>query len=325
MCAPAGPSGLKGAGGFYMMRSVLENLRVAVTGAPRIDAGRRRDTERQYISPRSLLMFQRALVLLLAVAASLSLLACGGGKEEDSLEEEAAAPATSTASAAAPAAAPAAAAATAAGGATLTGKVSFTGTAPAKESIKMDADAYCKAAHSTPVYTQEVEVNENGTLKDVFVYVKEGVTGTYPAPTTPVVLDQQGCQYHPHVFGIQAGQPLKILNADGTLHNIHALPKINAEFNIGQPFKGMETIKKFDKPEMPVRFKCDVHKWMGAYAGVVNNPFYAVTNDQGTFEIKNLPPGTYVIEAWQEKYGPQTQTVTISGNESKTVDFGFKG
>jgi hypothetical protein len=119
----------------------------------------------------------------------------------------------------------------------------------------MDADAYCKSAHSSPVYTQEVEVNANGTLKDVFVYVKDGVTGTYPAPTTPVELDQEGCQYHPHIFGIQAGQPLKIVNSDGTLHNIHALPKTNAEFNIGQPFKGMETLKKFDKPEVPVRFK----------------------------------------------------------------------
>ena len=126
-------------------------------------------------------------------------------------------------------------------------------------------------------------------------------------------------------IGIQAGQPLKILNSDGTLHNIHALPKINAEFNIGQPFQKMETLKKFDKPEVPLRFKCDVHNWMGAYCGVFNHPFYAVTNDQGTFEIKGLPPGNYVIEAWQEKYGPQDQNVTISGSESKTVDFGFKG
>jgi plastocyanin len=268
-------------------------------------------------------MFKRPLVILLAAAATLSLLACGGGKEEDSLDEESAsATSTTSASASAPAAAPAAAPA---GAATLTGKVAFEGTAPTNETIKMDADAYCKAAHNAPVTTQEVEVNANGTLKDVFVYVKEGITGTYPAPTTPVVLDQQGCQYHPHIFGIQAGQPLKIVNADGTLHNIHALPKLNAEFNIGQPFKGMETIKKFEKAEMPVRFKCDVHKWMGAYAGVLSHPFYAVTSDQGAFEIKNLPPGTYVIEAWQEKYGPKTQTVTISGSESKTVDFSFKG
>ncbi len=266
-------------------------------------------------------MVKRVFLVLLAAAFVVTLSACGGKKEE--AEEETAT--TSTAAKAPAAAAPAAPSAPAAGGATLTGKVTFSGTAPAKEQIKMDADAYCKGAHAEPVYTQEVVVNGNGTLQWVLVYVKEGVSGSYPAPAEPVTLDQKGCQYAPHIFGIQAGQPLKIVNSDGTLHNIHALPKVNAEFNIGQPFQKMETIKKFDKPEVPLRFKCDVHKWMGAYCGVFNHPFYATTNDQGTFEIKGLPPGNYVIEAWQEKYGAQTQNVTITGNESKTVDFAFKG
>ncbi|HSS44840.1 MAG TPA: carboxypeptidase regulatory-like domain-containing protein [Thermoanaerobaculia bacterium] len=269
-------------------------------------------------------MLKRALYVLLASVFCVTLSACGGGKEE--AEEETEAPATgskATTSASGTGTAPAAAPVT--GGATISGRVAFTGTAPAKEQIKMDADAFCKAAHSGPVYTQEVVVNGNGTLQWVLVYVKEGISGTYPAPTQPVTLDQHGCQYQPHIFGIQAGQPLRILNSDGTLHNIHALPKINAEFNIGQPFQKMETMKKFDKPEVPLRFKCDVHKWMGAYCGVFNHPFFAVTNDQGTFEIKNLPPGNYVIEAWQEKYGAQTQNVTVSGSESKTLDFSFQG
>jgi plastocyanin len=268
-------------------------------------------------------MSKRAFCLLLMAAVTLSLSACGGGKEDE--EEEAPKAAAATSTSAAPAAPGAAAAVPAAGAATLTGKVTFGGAAPQLEQIKMDADAYCKSAHSAPVYTQEVEVNSNGTLKDVLVFVKSGVTGSYTAPSTPVVLDQKGCQYHPHIFGIQAGQPLEVVNSDGTLHNIHALPKINAEFNIGQPFQNMKTTKKFDKPEMPVRFKCDVHKWMGAYCGVFNHPFYSVTTDQGTFEIKGLPPGNYVIEAWQEKFGPQDQNVTISGSESKSVDFAFKG
>jgi len=269
-------------------------------------------------------MSKRALVLLLALAIPISFTACGGGKDEDALlEEEEPTPAAGAPAAGAPAAAPAAAAAT--GSATITGKVAFDGTAPTMEKIKMEADAFCKSAHAEPVYSQEVVVNPNKTLQWVFVYVKEGVTGTYPAPTTPVTIDQHGCQYHPHIFGIQAGQPLKILNSDSTLHNIHALPKKNPEFNIGQPFKGMETLKKFETAEVPVHFKCDVHKWMGAYAGVLNHPFFAVTNEQGTFEIKNLPPGNYVIEAWQEKYGAQTQNVSVTGSEPKTVDFTFKG
>jgi len=267
-------------------------------------------------------MLRRTWPVLVLTAFALTFVACGG-KEEEEEEAPAKSAATTSTSAAAPAApAPAAAAA---GAATVTGKVTFSGGPPQLEQIKMDADAFCKAAHQAPVYTQEVEVNGNGTLKDVLIFVKSGVSGSYTPPTEAVTLDQKGCQYHPHIFGIQAGQPLKILNSDGTLHNIHALPKVNTEFNIGQPFQKMETIKKFDKPEVPLRFKCDVHKWMGAYCGVFNHPFFAVTNDQGTFEIKGLPPGNYVIEAWQEKYGAQDQNVTISGSESKAVDFAFKG
>ena len=270
-------------------------------------------------------MFKRTLTLWLALVACLALsAACGGKKDDDALMEDEkgsaakAAPAAA-ASSAAPAAAPAA------GGATLTGKVAFEGAAPRMELLKMDADAFCKAENKEPVRSQEVVVNPNNTLQWVLVYVKEGVTGNYPPPKEAVTLDQHGCQYTPHIFGIQIGQTLKILNSDSTLHNIHALPKKNAEFNIGQPFPKMVTEKKFDQVEVPVRFKCDVHKWMGAYCAVLNNPFFAVTNDQGTFEIRNLPPGNYVIEAWQEKYGVQTQNVTVSGTESKSVDFSFKG
>ena len=216
-------------------------------------------------------MLKRALYLCLVTSATLVLLACGGKKDEDALMEDegAAKPAASASTAAAPAAA---AAAPAAGGATVTGKVNFEGAAPAMAPIKMDADAFCKSEHKEPVYEQEVVVNPNKTLEWVLVYVKEGVTGTYPTPTEAITLDQHGCQYRPHVFGMMAGQPLKVLNSDGTLHNIHALPKKNAEFNIGQPFKGMETIKKFDSAETPIRFKCDVHKWMGAYTRRLHAP-----------------------------------------------------
>lgn len=266
-------------------------------------------------------MFKRTLPMWIALVACLALsAACGGKKDEDALmEEEIKGSAPKAAPASAPAAAPAA------GGATLTGKIAFEGAAPRMELLKMEADAYCKAEHKEPVYSQEVVVNANNTLRWVLVYVKDGVTGNYPPPKEGVTLDQHGCQYSPHIFGIQAGQTLKILNSDSTLHNIHALPKKNAEFNIGQPFPKMVTEKKFDQVEVPVRFKCDVHKWMGAYCAVLNHPFFAVTNEQGTFEIKNLPPGNYVIEAWHEKYGAQTQNVTVTGAESKTVDFSFKG
>ncbi len=208
---------------------------------------------------------------------------------------------------------------------TVTGKVSFTGTAPQMEPISMDADPVCSSLHNTSVLAETVIVNDNKTLKNVFVYVKEGLEGkTFPTPSTPVTIDQKGCQYSPHVFGIQAGQTLEIVNSDSTLHNIHALPEKNKQFNLGMPIQGMKLNKKFDTPEVMAKFKCDVHPWMNAYVGVLSHPYFSVTGTDGTFEIKDLPVGEYTIEAWHEKYGTQTQKVTVAEGSS-SVDFTFNG
>lgn len=206
----------------------------------------------------------------------------------------------------------------------LTGTISFSGKAPVMPQIKMNADKQCLSMHPNPVNSEEVVVNSNGTLKNVFVYVKEGLGKKYEIPTTPVVLDQHGCQYEPHVFGIMAGQPLEIRNSDPLLHNIHALPKNSPQFNNAQPLKGMKMAKKFEKPEIMVKFKCEVHNWMNSYAGVVDNPFYAVSNDKGTFTIKGLPAGTYTLEAWHEKYGTQQMKVTV-GDKGAAADFQYSG
>ncbi len=209
---------------------------------------------------------------------------------------------------------------------TVTGKASFTGQAPAPQKIGMDADPTCASLHKEPVYTEDVVVNANGTLKNVFVYVKEGLEGkTFPPPAQPVVMDQKGCHYDPHVFGIQVNQPLEILNSDATLHNVHGMPKESKEFNLGMPIQGMKLNRKFEKPEIMVKFKCDVHPWMSAYAGVLTHPFFSVTNEEGAFEIKDLPAGSYTLEAWHEKYGVQTQQVTVDEAGSQTIDFNFAG
>lgn len=209
--------------------------------------------------------------------------------------------------------------------ATLAGKANFSGTAPAPEPVKMGADPNCAMMHPNGAMTDAVIVNSNNTLKNVFVYVKEGVTGKFEAPKTKVMFDQKGCEYKPKVFGIQVGQPLEITNSDDTLHNVHSLSKNSPEFNIGMPIKNMKLSKTFAKPEVMVKIKCEVHPWMAAYAGVVDHPFYAVTSDDGSFEIKNLPPGQYVIEAWHEKYGTQTQNVTIAAaDETKELGFDYK-
>jgi plastocyanin len=211
------------------------------------------------------------------------------------------------------------------GSASIRGTIRFEGSAPQPVKIKMDADPVCQQQHTSPVYSEEVVVNPNGTLKHVFVYVKEGVKGTFPAPATPVTLNQTGCGYTPHVLGIQAGQPLEIVNSDPTLHNVNAKPTANQPFNVAQPVKGMKTKKSFAKPELGVKFKCNVHPWMSAYALVVEHPFFAVSDDAGSFAIAGLPTGTYVLEAWHEKYGTQTQTVSVSDGDTAAVTFTFTG
>jgi plastocyanin len=269
-----------------------------------------------------------ARILTAVAVAGLGLalsVSCGGGSEDDDEDRPRAAGAKKAG--AEGGAAPAAVAAPAAGAtgtASITGKITFDGEVPIAEKIKMTADAFCTKAHGSEVAKEDLVVGPDKGLQHVFVYVKEGIKGTYPVPTTPAQIDQQGCMYKPHVFGLVAGQPLEILNSDATLHNIHALPEKNEAFNLGMPVQGMKYTKKFDKPEVMVKIKCDVHGWMLSYAGVLPHPFFGVTGADGTFTIKDLPPGTYTVEAWHEKLGTQTQQVTVGDKEAKATTWTFK-
>jgi plastocyanin len=206
--------------------------------------------------------------------------------------------------------------------ATVTGTVYFKGEAPQRRPLQQDRE--CRALHDGEFFSQGVVVNDNGTLKNVFVYVKSGLEGKkFAAPSEPVVFDQRGCIYEPHVFGIQTGQTLKILNSDPLLHNIHALPKTNRPFNFGMPKQGDVREQSFKVAEVMVKIKCDVHPWMGAYCGVLDHPYFNVSGDDGTFSIENLPPGEYEVEAWHETFGTMTQTITVGDNETKVADFTF--
>ncbi len=208
----------------------------------------------------------------------------------------------------------------------VSGVVKFTGTKPKAQKIAMNADAYCKTTHSTDVYAEDVVVNSNNTLKWVYVYVKTGLGATkFPVPAQPAVFDQKGCTYQPHVAAVQAGQELLIRNSDGVLHNVNARPTKNPGFNFGQPIQGMETKKSFPNPEVMIPVKCDVHPWMHAWIGVQAHPYASVTTDDGSFSLKNLPPGEYEIEAWHEKYGTSVQKVTVGPKETKSIQFTFKG
>jgi plastocyanin len=206
----------------------------------------------------------------------------------------------------------------------VTGKVTFEGTPPASAPIKLDSDPACAQQHPGGLPPDSFVVSSGG-LENVFVYVKDGLGDYYfETPTTAVTLDQKGCHYTPHVFGVRAGQPLDIVNSDPTLHNVNAMAKVNQSFNLGQAIQGMKNQKVFKTPEVMVHIKCDVHNWMNAYAGVLNHPYFAVTANGGSFELKGLPPGTYTIEAWHEKLGTQTQSVTLAAKESKPITFAFK-
>jgi plastocyanin len=207
----------------------------------------------------------------------------------------------------------------------VTGKVSFDGKAPTPTRLRMDADKVCAKAHTEAVMGEEVVVNKNGTLKNVLVYVKDGVAGKkFDPPSQKVIFDQNGCVYKPHVMGIMLGQELEVLNSDPTLHNVHSLSKQNSQFNQAMPMKGMKLSKKFDKVET-FKVKCEVHPWMGAYMGVFNHPFFAVTDDNGSFTLKGLPAGEYTVEAWHEKYGTQTARVKVDAAGKATADFKFAG
>lgn len=208
----------------------------------------------------------------------------------------------------------------------VSGKVNFKGTVPPPAKIKMNADPKCVRLHGgKEMVSDQVVVNSNNTLRWVFVYVKKGLTGKKFDTPAPAKLDQKGCMYDPHVFGVMVNQPIEIVNSDPTLHNVHALSKNSAQFNIAQPKQGMKTTRSFTKPEIMVKIKCEVHTWMASYVGVLDHPFFAVTDDKGSFEIKGLPAGDYELEAWHEKYGTQTMKVSVGAADTKTLDFTFEG
>lgn len=260
-------------------------------------------------------MSMRKPLALLTIAAPALLVACGGGGSSTDT------PSTTATTLGAGQGASATAGGAAAGSGSISGKVTFAGTAPAPDKIKTSADPKCAEMHKGGLERHTVEVKEGG-LANTLVYVKNPPAGA-TAPTEEVLLDQEGCMYKPSMIAVRTGQPIKIRNSDDTLHNIHPRPTKNAEFNIGQPRKGMETTKTFDKEEVMIPVGCDVHPWMRSYISVLSHPFYAVTKEDGSFEIKNLPPGEYEVEANHPKLKTTTAKVTVKDGDAK-LDLPFK-
>jgi len=205
----------------------------------------------------------------------------------------------------------------------IIGKVTYNGDPPFRRAINFGANLDCKKIHSDKVYYEEVVINENGTLKNVLVYIKGKVRGDFKPPEKPVVLDQKGCVFHPHGVAAMVGQPLEFLNSDPMLHNIRTMSKENKAFNISQPKQGTSYTHTFDKPEIGIPIRCDVHHWMASYLHILPHPFFAVTNDKGTFKIEGLPPRTYTLEVWHEKHGTKQVKVEVKAGEVQTVDVTF--
>jgi hypothetical protein len=208
---------------------------------------------------------------------------------------------------------------------TITGTVTFAGKAPKPRPLPMDSDPQCVKAGGSGAVSEVILVGAGNGIQNVFVYVKDGLgTRRYAVPSAPVTLDQKGCRYVPHVFGVQVGQTVLLSNSDPLIHNVHAMPKNNREFNFGQPARTPPVERVFEQAEIGLPFKCDVHGWMNAYVNVVPHPFFAVTSDTGTFEIKGLPVGSYTLELWHERLGTQTVPVVVTAEAAAKVTASFK-
>jgi hypothetical protein len=272
--------------------------------------------------------FTATLAALAVMAGGAIIMACSEeqGKAPVTTPPAVAAPeaATVPAPAEAPVAAPKAEAPVVLPQDAVAGVVKLDGPAPKRRRIKMDADPKCAAMHAEAPLQDDLVVSDDGGVQYAFVYVKAGLEGkTFDVPKEPAVLDQKGCRYDPHVVGVMIGQDLLIRNSDDLLHNVHALPFVNREFNFGQPTKGLEEKRQFTQKEIMVKVKCDVHPWMSAWIGVVEHPFFAVTDASGKFSIKGLPDGKYTFEVWQEKYKSVSVEAEVKGGAA-AVNFTLK-
>jgi len=251
------------------------------------------------------------LIFPATIALAIGIMSCGGGQPET------------------PAATPAATAGKPVDAATagsVSGTVKFEGTAPRMRPINMAAEPTCAKEHATPATTQDVIVGAGGALQNVVVYLKGDFSQyAFEAATAPVMLDQKGCLYTPHVVGLRVGQPLNVMNSDQTTHNIHPVPVNNREWNQSQPPGATALNESFAREEIAVPVKCNVHPWMKSYIAVVGHPYFQVTGADGSFSLKNVPPGAYTLTAWHESYGANEQSVTVGASEAKSgIAIAFK-
>ena len=252
-----------------------------------------------------------AVVVTSSLFLAASLASCGSKQESSAVQSPGANPSAGTVDAAT--------------AGSITGTVRLDGTPPRMKVINMAAEPACAKDHSsTPAMTQDVVPGENGTLQNVVVYLQGDFSQyKFDEPQSPVTIDQKGCMYEPHVLALRTGQTLDVVNSDPVTHNIHPVPKDNREWNQSQPPGSSPIMQSFAREEVAIPVKCNVHPWMKAYIAVLGNPYFEVTGKDGSFDLKDVPPGTYKLIAWHELYGTQEQDVTIGPKESKTITLTF--
>ena len=209
------------------------------------------------------------------------------------------------------------------GGGGISGKVTVEGTLPAAKPINMAAEPDCAKMYKTPPLRDELVAGSEGALENVVVYVSAGAPEESAAPSQQVQMVQKGCRFAPHVIAVLAGQGVEMVNQDTTSHNIHPLATNNREWNKIQPPGSAPLEETFARPEF-IPVKCNIHPWMHSYIAVLKTSHFAVTGDNGAFNLGSLPPGKYTITAWHETLGTQTQEVTVTGSETVPVNFTFK-
>lgn len=207
----------------------------------------------------------------------------------------------------------------------VSGTISFKGDAPAQIPIDTTQDPACTLTDPTP-FASEQYIVHNGDLANVYIYVQSGLGDrVYAAPVTPVILDQKGCHYIPHVLAVMAGQPVEVHTSDMTMHNVHPEPTLpaNHESDITQAPMGQPVRMLFSQPEAMIPVRCNNHPWMEAFINVAPNPFFAISDADGHYQIQGLPPGTYKLTAVHEKLGEKTTTITVATHAATTADFSF--
>jgi plastocyanin len=209
-------------------------------------------------------------------------------------------------------------------GASVVGHVKFQGQLPQSAKLSMSADPSCAKLHTIPTVSQDFVTGNDNTLGNVVVFISDGLGNrTFDVPAEEVTFEQKGCIYQPHVVALRANQKIRLVNSDNLTHNVHPIPANNREWNKAEP-AGSTTEESFAREEIAIPVKCNVHPWMKSYIAVFKHPYFAVTGKDGSFQLPNLPPGEYTVEAWHEKLGTMTQKITVASGESKSVDFTFK-